>query len=171
MNKFWNLVRQSKCTSGSTESDISVDVLHKYYSKKFNYDNSDVTATVRQAEIHVEEKYGNVKSHIDTDFMMTGAMLETYIDRLRQGCAAGIDGISAEHLRWSKGSQIIPVLCDMLTLCIRFGLVPDSFTRGLLIPLMKKPNIDPSVAKHYRPVELFYDFLKSTGNSPLGYVR
>ena len=51
MNKFWNLVRQSKCTSGSTESDISVDVLHKYYSEKFNYDNSDVTATVRQAEI------------------------------------------------------------------------------------------------------------------------
>ena len=33
-------------------------------------------------------------------------------------------------------------------------VVPESFTKGLLIPILKKPNIDPSVTKHYRLVTM-----------------
>ena len=48
----------------------------------------------------------------------------------------------------------------MLTLCIRFGIVPDSFVRGLLIPLLKKPNCDPSIPKNYRPIVISTTFSK-----------
>ena len=160
MTKFWNLVRQTKNTSGSSESDISLDALHGYYSNKFQYDNSDVTETVKEAELKVKEEYDKTRHKIDKDFMMTTSMLTTYVGRLRKGCAAGIDGITAEHLSWSKDTKIFPTLCDMLTLCVRFGLVADSFTKGLLIPLLKKPNIDPAIAKHYRPVVISTTFSK-----------
>ena len=51
-----------------------------------------------------------------------------------------------------QDTQLITVICSMLTLCIRFGIVADSFTQGLLIPLLKKSNIDPTIPKHYRPI-------------------
>ena len=71
-----------------------------------------------------------------------------------------VDGISAEHIKWARHSIIISHLCQMLSVCIRFGIVPDSFTKGLLIPLIKKPNIDPSIAKNYRPVVISTTFSK-----------
>ena len=40
----------------------------------------------------------------------------------------------------------------LLTWCLCFGLVPDSFQCGLLVPLIMKSNLDPSVAKSYRPI-------------------
>jgi hypothetical protein len=82
------------------------------------------------------------------------------VEKLRTGCAAGIDGITAEHIKWAKDTELITVICNMLTLCIRFGIVADSFTQGLLIPLLKKPNIDPTIPKHYRPIVISTTFSK-----------
>ena len=40
----------------------------------------------------------------------------------------------------------------MLTLCVQFGVVPDSFTNGLLIPIPKKAGCDTSIPKNWRPI-------------------
>ena len=40
----------------------------------------------------------------------------------------------------------------MLTLCVQFGVVPDNFTNGLLIPIPKKAGCDTSVPKNWRPI-------------------
>ena len=42
----------------------------------------------------------------------------------------------------------------MFTVCLQFSVVPNSFTKGLLVPLLKKPTSDAGVAKNYRPVVL-----------------
>ena len=51
-------------------------------------------------------------------------------------------------------TPVLHHLCIMFTLCIRFGVVPSSFGKGLLIPILKKPTLDPSVPKNYRPVTI-----------------
>ena len=56
------------------------------------------------------------------------------------------------QIKWAKDTQLITVICSMLTLWIRFGIVADSFTQGLLIPLLKNETIDPTIPKHYRPI-------------------
>ncbi len=76
------------------------------------------------------------------------------------GCAAGIDGISVEHIKYSMNTEFMPALCKMLTLCVRFGIIGESFTKGLLVPLLKKPNIDPIIPKHYRPIVISTTFSK-----------
>ena len=48
----------------------------------------------------------------------------------------------------------------MITICVRYGIVPDTSTKGLLIPLLKKPNSDPSIAKNYRPIIISTTFSK-----------
>ena len=52
------------------------------------------------------------------------------------------------------------IRCVIFTLCLRFGVVPTSFTSGLLIPLLKKPTCDPSVPKNYRPIIVYKAFSK-----------
>ena len=42
----------------------------------------------------------------------------------------------------------------------RFGVVPNSITKGLLIPLLKKPSLDQGVPKNYRPVIVSTTFSK-----------
>lgn len=58
----------------------------------------------------------------------------------------------AEHLKHAMDTKIPQVLSTMLTLSIRYGVVPSSFCKGLLIPILKKPTLDPSSPKNYRPV-------------------
>ena len=42
-------------------------------------------------------------------------------------------------------------ISHLLTVCIQYGIVSDSFSTGLLIPILtKEPN--PTLAKNYRPV-------------------
>ena len=42
----------------------------------------------------------------------------------------------------------------LFTLCLQFGIVPDSFSTGILVPVLKKTNVDPTVANNYRPITL-----------------
>ena len=42
----------------------------------------------------------------------------------------------------------------MFTICIKYGIVPTSFSHGLLIPILKKTTLDPTIAKNYRPITI-----------------
>ena len=48
----------------------------------------------------------------------------------------------------------------MLTLCIQFGVVPDNFRRGMLIPIPKKSGGDSTQAKNWRPITVSSKFCK-----------
>ena len=94
------------------------------------------------------------------NFIMSESTLEEHVGKLRLGCAAAVDGITADHVKWAMGSRLASTLRRILSICVRYGIVPDSFTKGLLIPLLKKSNIDPTVSKNYRPILLSTTFSK-----------
>ena len=48
----------------------------------------------------------------------------------------------------------------MLTLCIQFGVVPDNFRRGVLIPIPKKAGCDTTQAKNWKPITVSSTFSK-----------
>jgi hypothetical protein len=79
-------------------------------------------------------------------------MVTTYIKKLNSGSAPGIDGIMAEHLKYALNSRIVNHISVMLSICFKYGIVPVSFSQGLLVPLLKKPTLDPTLPQHYRPV-------------------
>ena len=91
---------------------------------------------------------------------MSESMLVRYIKCLNSGCAPGSDGIMSEHLKHAVNTNITYHLSKMYSLCFRFGIVPSCFTEGLLIPLLKKPTLDPRIPKHYRPLTLSCTFSK-----------
>ena len=51
-------------------------------------------------------------------------------------------------------------LSDLLSTCVIYGVVPDTFSEGILVPILKKPNIGPSGASNYRPLAIWVIFSK-----------
>ena len=155
MNKFLNIVRRSKDTTSTTTDNISICTLHDYYTDKFSQ-STNCNTSIQQAESEVNTNNKHHENNVYKDFRMNEEIFVNYVSKLRLGCAAGVDDISAENIKWARYSKIIPHLCQMLSVCVRFDIVPDSFT----IPLIKKPNIDPPIANNYRPVVISTTFSK-----------
>ena len=101
----------------------------------------------------MDDKYASLFNTTRNN-VMTETMLRKYIAKLRLGCGPGIDELMAEHLKHAIGTSVISHLSLMFRLCIRFGVVPSSLGKSILISLLKKPTLDPSIPCHYRPVTI-----------------
>ena len=75
-----------------------------------------------------------------------------YIAKLNSCCSAGLDGITAEHLKYANNSILLLHLSILLSICVAFGIVPNQFCDGLLIPILKKTNIDPTQPRNYHTI-------------------
>ena len=95
-----------------------------------------------------------INDTVYADFIFTEQKVKKYISMLKSGCAAGIDGIVSEHLKYESNSKIVLHLCRLLSVCFQFGVIPSSAMKGILVPLIKKPSLNPSDPKNYRPVIL-----------------
>ena len=71
---------------------------------------------------------------------------------MKVGCSPGTDGITSEHVKYASNTNIVFHLCKLFTYCFKFSIVPTCFTKGLLIPILKKPTLNPGIAKSYRLV-------------------
>ena len=45
-----------------------------------------------------------------------------------------------------------PSLLVFINSCLTLGTVPDAFKHAVVRPLLKKPNLDPSVLSNFRPI-------------------
>ena len=52
------------------------------------------------------------------------------------------------------------MLSHLLNLCLKFGIVPSNFCDGVIVLILKKPNIDPSLPNNYRPITVSNIFSK-----------
>ena len=72
---------------------------------------------------------------------------------MKKGKAAGVDGISVEHITLAH-----PILVVQLTLLFNIiyihSIVPDDFGKGLVIPLLKNVDGNQFVSENYRGITL-----------------
>jgi hypothetical protein len=115
---------------------------------------SEVTSDViEEAKNKVNDKYTRLTNNLrDKTLVFSESRVQRYVKRLNPGTSSGVDGITPEHLKSALSSNIALHLSVLFTLCLQFGLVPDSFLTGLLVPIVKKPNINPTIANNYRPI-------------------
>ena len=86
--------------------------------------------------------------------------MRMFVKKLNSGSAPGIDGVTAGHVKSAINSSLVSHLCLLLSLCFKFSIVPDSVTKRILVPLLKKPSLDQSIPNNYRPVILSTIFSK-----------
>ena len=150
--EFWNLVRRSKRIDVNSDA-INLEQLEAHFRRKFDAPNSESEYT-SQAKRFVEQKFVSLKDATFPELCVSEANVIALIKRLKSGCSPGIDLITPEHLKFSIGSPLTLHLSTLLTLCLRFGVVPSAFCSGLLVPILKKSSLDPCIAAHYRPITI-----------------
>ena len=140
--KMWNLVRRAKDINVNTSDAINIKCLQQFYTDKL-CDVGLRNNTVCEANSQVQSKYSEI-SDVTMNFYLYEERLRRYIKNTKSGCAHGIDGILSEHLKYAADNDIvINQLCVMFSLFLKYGVVPDIFLRGIVIPLLKQEASRP----------------------------
>lgn len=149
--KFWSMVRKSRAQKMNSDA-VGLDTLTEHFSGKF--------AAAALHNDHLRECDQEVKAKftalLGTPLVVTVSEfhIRRLLMKLRLGCAPGADGITAEHLRFARYTQLPFHLSSLMTLCLRYGCMPAAFNLGLLIPILKKPNLDAKNPANYRPITI-----------------
>ena len=80
-------------------------------------------------------------------------LIEMCVKHLKSGKAAGADRLVAEHIVHAAPSLIIDLKL-LFSLFLSNGYVPDAFSFGIIIPMVKDKSDDPSLLDNYRPITL-----------------
>ena len=84
------------------------------------------------------------------------------IDGLNRNSSPGIDGITAEHLLYGKSDVLCTYLAKFLSHILSHTVVPKIYSYGIIIPVLKKPTLNPNRPENYRPITLSSTFAKLT---------
>ena len=80
--------------------------------------------------------------------------ITSIILNLKKSPTAGCDGITASHLFYALSEPLVEVLCDTYSAIITTSTVPSIFETGIIIPILKKPTLDPNTPSNYRPITI-----------------
>eukprot|EP00914_Ancora_sagittata_P021692 GHVO01043000.1.p1 GENE.GHVO01043000.1~~GHVO01043000.1.p1 ORF type:complete len:367 (-),score=14.65 GHVO01043000.1:1290-2390(-) len=148
--QFWNIIRKSRA-SRTDLTAIDIGQLRSHFRDKFKCPHYDQDL-INESQTFVTYRAASLKDVIMRSKIVSERRVIRLIRKLRTGCAAGIDGVQAEHLRYATDTSLPLFLSCMLTIGVQFGFLPESFSAGMLIPILKKPQLDPSSPASYRPI-------------------
>ena len=96
--------------------------------------------------------YANYKPS-NTDSVITVDLVMNNISKLKCGKAAGIDSVTAEHLKYAH-HRITILLCILFNKMLIYGRVPELFCNGIIVPVPKNKAGDLSDSTNYRGITL-----------------
>ena len=114
---------------------------------------------MRQSRNIVEDNLLNIDA-CEQKYICSESLINKCIKSLKKESAAGIDGLTAEHILFAKDSNLSAHLCYLFSICFQHGVVPEDFRSGIMVPILKKPTLDPSIPKNYRPIIISMVFSK-----------
>ena len=142
-----------KYVNGEHDPQAIADSFSKFFAKACS-NNSDA----RSKDLHSE--FCNLKRDYKSQYCNRNKLLFStseifnLISNLKVGKAAGLDNLTAEHLR-NAHPIIAQLLAKLFNLMIIFEYVPDAFGRGILIPIPKNNSGKGDVkTEDYRGISL-----------------
>jgi len=119
---------------GITDQVVIAEHFATHFSKACSY--YTVAGNIRPRDEYLCTRM-DYSCHASTDTCDFDAKLvEIVIAKMKRGKAAGLDGITAEHLQYC-----LPLLCTVLAkvfnLMVKLSYVPHSFGRSYTITLLK----------------------------------
>jgi len=149
---FWNRLKHITKGKMAHTNDIEQKTLESHFKDKFKMSQFDVSDDGRKLKCNNDEAYRQYTLYRNNNYIFTTSMVRKYAHKLNKSASSGINGIDANHLIYGLESGLDVFLSAILTLSLRFGVVPESFYSGVLIPILKKPGLDPSLPGNYRPI-------------------
>ena len=152
--QLWKEVNRAKIAANERkECKISLDTLEEYFRDKFDVKEDQNSELVTNYEQTVGEKYEQLQ-HREYQVDISEHKIKKVYSAAEVRKAVGADGISSEHYKYALDTSLPLHLSSILTLCLRYGTIPETFLHGILIPIYKKGK-DPEAASRYRPVTIY----------------
>jgi exonuclease III len=139
---FWNCWR-SKFNSKesrplqvdniSNESDIA-DLFARHFEGICTAQSDEVNNNLK--DVYVDKRSSYSGSPFTNDLAFDAELTESIINNMKRGKAAGLDGITAEHLQHCHPS-LPTFLAKLFNFIMATGTVPDKFGLSYTIPLLK----------------------------------
>ena len=133
-----------------TNDNIDIGTLESFFKERFSEQSGDKLDPIFSEKVN--EKMTAYKVFEQDTLLLSEDKVKKCIKRLKSGRAAGHDCILPEHLKNALHTSVPAIIHNMLIICGMFGVIPASFQLGILSPILKKPTLDPTAAKNYRPI-------------------
>ena len=155
-NRFWKALRSRKKNRVRTTVDPGIFV--DYYSELMQ-ENSTFSPGQTNVVDCVITKYSEI---CDTVLPQTisGNNIDQCLAKLKRNSSPGIDGIAAEFLLYGRSAALTKHLVSLYSTILKYNVVPKVFSTGVMVPVLKKPTLDPSKACNYRPITVSSVFSK-----------
>jgi len=156
---FWNCWR-SKFSSArqqphqvdgfADEADIAENFA-EYFRKTCSPQTAEGNAKLQ--DIYEKKRSAYVGSTVSEDMTFDASLLDCIINKMKRGKAAGLDGLTAEHLQFCH--PCLPTLLAKLFNCMmHYGKVPDQFGLSYTIPLLKGNLSKHATANDFRGISI-----------------
>jgi len=90
---------------------------------------------------------------ISNGFSVNVELVDRCINKLKRGKAAGLDGLTSEHLLYVH-PVVVTLITHLFKLIFQCGIVPTGFGCGVIIPLVKNSDGDMTSSENYRGITL-----------------
>ena len=155
--KFWRTIKKTK--KSATHSKVDVQVFKKHFSSIMQDVDPILSPAQRAIADAVNEKYLKLHDSVMTDTISTD-QIESSIRKLKRNSSPGIDGITGEYLINGTSDTLRTFLVSLYTIMLKYNCVPTIFNTGVMVPVLKKPTLNPSDPSSYRPIIISSVFSK-----------
>jgi hypothetical protein len=150
MKAFWTKMKRHQ--SIKTNSQLTADELAMHYRTVMSDDN------VLNGEQETIKSFVDTKTQMCCDYKQPVSINPERIDellkQLNNGAAPGADGVTVEHFLHGLSPALLSALSDIYSATLSSVTVPQIFTTGIVIPIIKKSSCDPNSPNNYRPITL-----------------
>jgi len=123
-----------KRLSGISDKNVIAENFATYFSNVCSNTSANRAAELTADYVHRRSTYLGVP--VDDSFRFDAELVESVIYRMKLGKAAGLDGLSVEHLRYCSVS--LPcILAKLFNLMLFVGSVPTDFGQSFTVPILK----------------------------------
>ena len=102
----------------------------------------------------MESRFNDLEKLGHKENVIFAKMISELIDKINSNCAHGQDALTSEHLKYGKSEALCIALSNLFTCLMSWMIVPSSFHTGVIVPLPKKPPLNPNDVSSYRPITL-----------------
>jgi hypothetical protein len=145
-NKIWK--RTSSKTSKPQIIDINMDQLIQHYNGIFGRVYTDIGL-----EDEISQEINRI-SQANGDVMVTYESINGLLNKLKSNKATGLSQVTNEMYKHAGRTRMIKILQCILSTIINQHVLPNTFNKGLLSPLLKDNQGSCTDIKNTRPITL-----------------
>ena len=149
-NKFWKTVRKKRKSSSTVYNSVQIDKFVDHYSSIMQ-DNRCLTPEQNIIANNVAEKYAETHKTVITHNVCPD-LIDKCVAKLRRNSSPGIDNLCAEFLIYGRSRALCHHLSVLYSTILTYNYVPNVFSMGVIVPVLKKPTLNPSLPVNYRPI-------------------